>query len=855
MGEVYRARDSALKRDVAIKVHPASLSGDHDRLHRFQLEAEAAAALNHSNILSIFAIGQQDGSPYIVTELLEGETLRDRLRRGALKLRDAIDVAIQTAKGLAAAHEKGIAHRDLKPENLFITKDGRVKILDFGLAKLSASQNTSGQEVTVTQQTSPGTVMGTVGYMSPEQVRGNNADHRSDIFALGTIICEMVTGKQIFRKPTSAETMSAILNDDPPSISQITPAAYPGLQRVVHRCLEKNPGQRFQSASDLAFALDALSETGSSAVKPFQQTRMRPRLLWGGAILLLAALCVAWYLGRRSGDIQSFSKPSSLEVRTLTETGKTTKVAISQDGRYVAYVKKEAGRSEIRLLQVATERDVQVLPATALAIRNLHFSPDGNFLYFLQQSQPEDSGAANVFRIATLGGPAVQLATDIRTTDDRNGSVTVSPDGKQIAFIDKSTTESLIVSVEADGSNRRILARRPLERAFWFVEWSPKPERLAAVAIGDDDMGMVSIELPSGSVHDLSVTGWAAVGQPAWSADGSTIFAPAIEAFGSIMQIWAFNAGSGEHRALTSSSSWFLQFTLSSSANGDLVGATLNDRTALWVSDGSGHNLRLLPSLKGEGSDGVAWVGAQFVTSNMIEMLVHSLDGQNPTKLRSSSSIYRNLARCGPDKIGYWASDPKRRSYIARTDIATGMTVALTDGPEDSEPSCTADGSILVFSRCTKSGGYRCRIVRKHLKSGETSVLYDPGNGEVAERPMLSPDGSHVFFIQKNTKDPYDWGMMLPITGGTPQRARMPVSEAEVWGLRWAPDGKSLLYFKSDKGVANIWSAPISGNKPPRRITNFESDLIFAFDVSPDNRVIISRGESVRDVVLIKNVK
>src|SRR5258708_6103491 len=272
MGEVYRAHDTRLDREVAIKVLPESLTADPDRLRRFEQEARAVAALNHPNILAVYQMATHDGVSYMVSELLDGETLRERLRHGPIPLRKAIDYAVQIAHGLAAAHDKGIVHRDLKPDNLFVTKDGRVKILDFGLAKLVQPKDASGAEATlagveatIAQGTEPGMVMGTVGYMSPEQVRGKVADHRSDTFAFGTILYEMVTGKQTFRKPTSAETMSAILNEDPPSISQVTAATPPGLQRVVHRCLEKNPEQRFQSASDIAVALEALSDSGMAA--------------------------------------------------------------------------------------------------------------------------------------------------------------------------------------------------------------------------------------------------------------------------------------------------------------------------------------------------------------------------------------------------------------------------------------------------------------------------------------------------------------------------------------------------------------------------------------------------------------
>jgi serine/threonine protein kinase len=262
MGEVYRARDTALKRDVAIKVLPDYWSRDPERLRRFELEAQAAAALNHPNIVSIFHVGQYDGSPYIVTELLQGETLRDRMRRGPLRTAEVLDWGMEIARGLSAAHAAGIVHRDLKPENIFVIKDGRVKILDFGLAKLNLNQAASKDADTVTlqQQTSPGQVLGTVAYMSPEQVRGDTVDTRTDIFSLGLVLYEMVTGRRAFQKPTSVETMTAILNEDPPAVSQVGSSISPGLQKIVNRCLAKSPDQRFQHASDLAFALEALSD-------------------------------------------------------------------------------------------------------------------------------------------------------------------------------------------------------------------------------------------------------------------------------------------------------------------------------------------------------------------------------------------------------------------------------------------------------------------------------------------------------------------------------------------------------------------------------------------------------------------
>src|SRR5258706_4029430 len=262
MGVVWRARDSKLGRDVAIKVLPASLSENTDRLNRLEQEAQAAGALNHQNILVIHHIGIHDGPPYIVSELLEGETVRDRMAGDALPQRKALDYALQIARGLAAAHEKGIIHRDIKPDNVFITDDGRVKILDFGLAKLtSATDATQSQTEVPTRKvnTDPGTVMGTMGYMSPEQLKGQPADHRSDIFSFGAILYEMLSGKRAFRGDSMAETMSAILREDPPDLSETNKTISPAFERVVRHCLEKNPGERFHSARDLAFAIESLS--------------------------------------------------------------------------------------------------------------------------------------------------------------------------------------------------------------------------------------------------------------------------------------------------------------------------------------------------------------------------------------------------------------------------------------------------------------------------------------------------------------------------------------------------------------------------------------------------------------------
>jgi eukaryotic-like serine/threonine-protein kinase len=359
MGEVYRARDTTLKREVAIKVLASFASRDPTRLRRFKQEAQAAAALSHPNILAIHQFGSYEGAPYLVLELLEGETLRHQLARGPLSVRKATEYGIQIARGLGAAHDKGITHRDLKPENIFITEDGRVKILDFGLARLTQANAATVDEVegagTRREQTDPGVVLGSAGYMSPEQVRGKTAGHRADIFAFGVVLYEMLSGQSAFRRPTSAETMTAILNEDPPALSLFVPHISLALLKVVHRCLEKSPEQRFQSASDLAFALEALSESSGSGLAMVEQdTRSRwPWMAGAVALAVLAATGIAWL--RRPSAV-----PVVESITQLTDDGEPKEGKVISDGSRIYFNELSGGSWKIAQVSVAGGRTAVV---------------------------------------------------------------------------------------------------------------------------------------------------------------------------------------------------------------------------------------------------------------------------------------------------------------------------------------------------------------------------------------------------------------------------------------------------------------------------------------------------------------
>jgi len=395
MGEVYRARDPRLGRDVAIKVLPAALSVDSDRLQRFEQEARAAAALNHPNILQLYDIGQHEGAPYIVSELLEGETLRERLHAGGLPVRKAVDCAIQIAHGLAAAHEKGIVHRDLKPENVFITDDSRVKILDFGLAKLTQAEPAlAGISAlpTTPPNTTPGMVLGTIGYMSPEQVRGLPADHRSDIFAFGAVLYEMLCGRRAFHGDTTADTMSAILKEEPRDLTTREAQIPPALERVVDRCLEKTPSRRFQSTHDLAFALEALSlKSGTTtALQPLAGATWSERLPWALVLvfgLIAAAALVSVY--RRAPAPESDAIRFVVSPPPGTDFGAGVagpSQAVSPDGRRVAVAAGPPNGLLSLYVREVDSVELRILPGTAPAILPF-WSPDGRFIAFFGEGR------------------------------------------------------------------------------------------------------------------------------------------------------------------------------------------------------------------------------------------------------------------------------------------------------------------------------------------------------------------------------------------------------------------------------------------------------------------------------------
>jgi Tol biopolymer transport system component len=554
MGEVFKARDTRLGRDVAIKILPSLFAADPDRLRRFEQEARSAAALNHPNILVVYDVGTADGIPYVVSELLDGQTLRSVLHTGALTPRKAVDYGAQIADGLAAAHEKGIVHRDLKPENVFVTKDGRVKILDFGLAKLAEAATADGNHETQAR-TDPGMVVGTVGYMSPEQLRAEAVDARSDVFSLGAVLYEMFCGERAFRGKTAVDTMSAILKEDPADFPPETHASLPAVERIVRRCLEKNPHERFQSARDVTFALDALSTASGikPAVGPIDAARVRRRRGRTFAIAAVAAIAAAgsaWLAASRlAARPPAVSEIHQLTFRSgtvrgarFTPDGQTVIFAASWSGDPVRIYSMRPGNPESTALQLPPANLLAVSPAAstmALSLRptiNNTFWLDGTLANVpisggapreaIEHVIAADYAPDGKSMAVVIAGPKswrieYPVGT-VRTEGPGFGCVRISPDGSQIAFISYSGTgdDGAVEVIGKDGTRRTLaagwisvggLAWAPGGREIWFTATASGTLRALRAVTLDGKQRLIYHGLQGLELEDVAADGRALI--------------------------------------------------------------------------------------------------------------------------------------------------------------------------------------------------------------------------------------------------------------------------------------------------------------------------------------------------------
>ena len=770
MGEVYLARDTQLGRDVAVKVLPAEFSQDAERLHRFEQEACAASALNHPNILSIYDVGTHDGSPYVVSELLQGQTLRQRISGTILTQRKTIDYALQVAHGLAAAHEKGIVHRDLKPDNLFITNDGRVKILDFGLAKLTGAGDTQLSQTSIPTRrvdTDPGKVMGTVGYMSPEQVKGRMVDHRSDIFSFGAILYEMLSGRRAFHGESAAETMSAILKEDPPDLSETNQRISPALERLVHHCLEKHPEGRFHSARDLAFALDALSGTSptsaqTTAISSVSLRRLTRRELIlasvaAGAVLAAIALAVAM-INSRSRSAPTEEHVVRFPINPPEKTGFSS-FAISPDGLRLTFVATDAFGKSLLWIRPLDSTNAQPLPGTDEATFPF-WSPDSRFIGFF--------AGGKLKKIEVAGGSVQTLCKNVPVprggTWSRDGIIVFEPTPNeplyQVSVAGGEPTPVTKLDTEHQQASHRWPHFLPDGRhVLYSVQGGPQSQGIYVASLdGKENRRLLTV--PNSTVA------FAAPGYLFFRRE-STLMAQAFDADKLQLKGEPFPVAEPVGYEVASFQTFF-----SVSQTGVLAySSSSTGLTQLALIDRAGKDLGLIGQ---PGNYVRPWL---------------SPDG-------------KRIALDGVDSQG--------NRDIWLMELASGTPSRFTFDPgTDIFPVWSPDGSRIVFS--SDRQGPRNIYQKSATGAGKEELLYKT---DANIFPMdWSTDGRFILFTSNDPKTKLDvWVLPLAV-----DEKPFPFlqTEANERSARFSPDGKWIAYTSDESGANQIYvqSFPDGGGK------------------------------------------
>jgi eukaryotic-like serine/threonine-protein kinase len=908
MGEVYLAEDTKLDRKAALKILPPEFSQERTR-RRFVREAKAASALNHPHIAHIYEIGEAEGVNFIAMEFVEGVSLREKIHGERTDLSTLLKYLGQVADGLVKAHHAGIVHRDLKPDNLMISADGFAKILDFGLAKLvrhgdAETRGRGDNEDTLISAspppslsaslTNPGMIMGTVGYMSPEQARGqSNIDARSDIFSFGCILYEAVTRQQPFAGETMVDSLHKIIHSQPPPLREFNADAPPDLQRIVRRCLQKDPEDRYQTIKDVAIELKELrreiqtaefvsGEMDTSSEPRISQTNQRltvgdksaaptnesvihttssAEYLVGeakkhkfgvGVSVALLTLIVAG-IGYGIYRLTANQNVSPLSFQTakfarLTTTGKASGVAISPDGKYVVHIQDDGGKQSLWTRQVATQSNVQIVPPAAVSYSGLTFAPDGNYIYYTAFSQ--ELGATVLFRVPTLGDAPKKVSENVATSP-----VTFSPDGQQIAFVRPTPQEEFMLMIaNADGTEeKKILQYQNPPESISAPAWSPDGKKIA-YRLGNfesNDSSVFEVNIADGSTKPLTKQKWLGIAGLKWLADGSGLIMLATSGQQFVNQIWHLSYPMGEARQLTNDLNNYLGMSLARDS-GALAVVQSEQSANIWVAPINDlSRIKPVTSGAGKADTSLSWTpdGRIVYQTNAggNNIWIINADGSNTKQLTANSRI-NLLPDVSPD-----GRSIVFLSYLTGVPHLWRMNI---DGSDQRQLANSASGE--ASARFSPDG--RWLVYRTALGRWTLWKMSADGNGEpmritdkYSRSPEVSPDGKMIAYFYREDNGP--WRIAVaPFEGGEPTKT-FDIPALPNASLRWTPDGQFLAYVQTQNGVSNIVIQPLDGGKT-KPLTDFKQERIFSFDYSRDGKQLaVSRGTINNDVVLISSFK